>query len=153
MEKYINIINLVVPKYSDRTIIIEQLQEIEANPLNYVENNDRIITLDNDYLWLGLVDLLISKDYAFEIDWKDDYGDTRPQIDHLAKQWNIALEDIPELESTFAEEFFPIINKKIVTTNCQLYNLDIDSDSYVTIMTNLNSEFLLMQQDSRIKKY
>ncbi len=73
MGKYFEIINLVVTRYSDREPLIKQLEKIKENPTHYLENNDRCIDLSDDFLWLGLVDLLISYGYAFEIDWKEEY--------------------------------------------------------------------------------
>lgn len=85
MEKYIEIINIVVPKHSDRTILIKQLDKIQSNPEDYIDNNDRLLDLSDDYLWLGLIDLLITKGYAFEIDWKDDYNTAKRKEPHKTK--------------------------------------------------------------------
>mgnify|MGYP003482710448 CR=1 FL=1 len=154
MEKYIEIINIVVPKHSDRTILIKQLDKIQSNPEDYIDNNDRLLDLSDDYLWLGLIDLLITKGYAFEIDWKDDYSTAKDGINKLLSNWQLKDEmSDDDLYDKDAEKFFPIVNSLLSNTNCQLFNMDIDSDSYVSTMVNIGNEEKLLDMDNRISKY
>lgn len=154
MEKYIEIINIVVPKHSDRIILIKQLDKIQSNPEDYIDNNDRLLDLSDDYLWLGLIDLLITKGYAFEIDWKDDYSTAKDGINKLLSNWQLKYEmNDDDLYDEDAERFFPIVNSLLSDTNCQLFNMDIDSDSYVSTMVNIGNEEKLLDMDNRISKY
>ncbi|MGV0922995.1 hypothetical protein [Empedobacter tilapiae] len=155
MEKYIEIINMVVTRYSERESLIKQLEKIKENPTLYLENNDRCIDLSHDFLWLALVDLLISYGYAFEIDWKENYDTTKYGVTELLLNWsvNFDFQDDSDLYELEAEEFFPRINTLIKGTSCQIFNFDIDSDSYVTTMTNNTNEKKLLDLDNQISKY
>lgn len=154
MEKYIEIINLAVNKNGDRPLLIKQLEEVRENPLKYTENSDRLLDLSDDYMWLGLVDLLISYGYSFEIDWKDDYSTAKDGINKLLSNWQLKDEmNDDDLYDEDVREFFPIVNSLLSDTNYQLFNMDIDSDSYVTIMVNIANEKKLLDLDNRISKY
>ncbi|WP_455550156.1 DUF6630 family protein [Chryseobacterium carnipullorum] len=52
-----------------------------------------------------------------------------------------------------AGSFFPLLNEKIEKSGYQLLNLDIDSDSYVSILVNDESINKLLSLDDRIKEY
>ncbi|STC99657.1 DUF6630 family protein [Chryseobacterium carnipullorum] len=129
--------------------------KINENPEIYLKNNPRFLDLTDDYLWLAMVDILIESGYAFEIDWKEDYSTAKNQTEILLKNKSVSIDiekdqDLYHLE---AGSFFPLLNEKIEKSGYQLLNLDIDSDSYVSILVNDESINKLLSLDDRIKEY
>ncbi|AZA50455.1 hypothetical protein EG346_20725 [Chryseobacterium carnipullorum] len=132
-----------------------KLLKINENPEIYLKNNPRFLDLTDDYLWLAMVDILIESGYAFEIDWKEDYSTAKNQTEILLKNKSVSIDiekdqDLYHLE---AGSFFPLLNEKIEKSGYQLLNLDIDSDSYVSILVNDESINKLLSLDDRIKEY
>lgn len=129
--------------------------KINENPEIYLKNNPRFLDLTDDYLWLAMVDILIESGYAFEIDWKEDYSTAKNQTEILLKNKSVSIDiekdqDLYHLE---AGSFFPLLNEKIEKSGYQLLNLDIDSDSYVSILVNDENINKLLSLDDRIKEY
>ncbi|MFV0306008.1 MAG: DUF6630 family protein, partial [Moheibacter sp.] len=121
----------------------------------YIENNDRMVTVSGDYLWLAMVDLLIDYGYAFEIDWKEYFDIAQDLTQKLINKINLGYHFKNDIvDDLDAEEFFPLMDKEIKeNTAFQLCNLDIDSDSYVTTLVAKDNFERLKQIDNRIKPY
>ncbi|MGG5207405.1 DUF6630 family protein [Chryseobacterium sp. MIQD13] len=154
MENINAIINIITEKETAQNLI-GKLILINDDPDIYLKNNLRFLTLSDDYLWLAMTDMLIENGYAFEIDWKEDYSVAKNQTEILLRNKNTAIE-IEEDENLYdseAELFFPLLNKKIEKSGYQLLNLDIDSDSYVSILVSNESINNLLLIDDRIKLY
>jgi hypothetical protein len=154
MENINAIINIIAKKETAEKLI-GKLWQINDNPEIYLKNNPRFLTLTNDYLWLAMVDLLIESGHAFEIDWKEDYSIAKNQTEILLgnKNASVEIEKDEDLYTLEAESFFPLLNKKIEKSGYQLLNLDIDSDSYVSILVNCECINSLLSLDHRIKEY
>lgn len=129
--------------------------KINENPEIYLKNNPRFLDLTDDYLWLAMVDILIESGYAFEIDWKEDYSTAKNQTEILLKNKSVSIDIENDLDLYHLEagSFFPLLNEKIEKSGYQLLNLDIDSDSYVSILVNDESINKLLSLDDRIKEY
>lgn len=154
MEKLKKIVFKII---SDKIIaekIVVQLQKISNDPTGYLENSERMLNQSDDYMWLAMVDLLIENNYAFEIDWKDTYEEAKEGILEIsnAHNFNLSWNDNHIDEDSDAEEFFPMINQELQKeNNLILYNIDIDSDSYVTVISAKDSS--ISEIDERIKTY
>lgn len=155
MEKYVEIIKLLVSNRDERNSIIDGLIEIKSNPSLYEDTFFRMPDDSQDITWLAMVDILIESGYAFEIDWKEDYSTAKNQTEILLKNKSVSIDiekdqDLYHLE---AGSFFPLLNEKIEKSGYQLLNLDIDSDSYVSILVNDENINKLLSLDDRIKEY
>ncbi len=155
MEKYNTMLINLVPNVSDRNSMLQKLSEIKERPQIYLENNNRFATSSDDYMWLAMVDLLISSGYAFEIDWKEDFETAKEYTEKLLKKNNVFFQfNLDDEEDLEAEEFFKLMNEELKeNTEFQLCNLDIDSDSYVSSLINKNNFDTFRQIDNRIKTY
>ena len=155
MEKFREIVFTLVSNKNTAEKIIFQLQEISEDPTKYLDNSDRMLDKSDDYMWLAMVDLLIENNYAFEIDWKDDYGDTEEYINELLSRNNIEFQLNGNITSEEeAETFFPRVNEILAEYGIfRLLNLDIDSDSYVSIISTLDSAKIIVDLDDRISIY
>lgn len=155
MKKYIDIIELLVAKQTDRDPLIQYLNTVSHDQLMYEDPYFRIPDEDKDMVWLAMVDSLIEKGYALEIDWKENYSAVKSRIQNLLLKWGNLKEynDDAHLYDLNADVFFPKINSILESLNYTIFNLDIDSDSYVTVMAPAENEHQLLSLDSRIKKY
>jgi len=155
MEKYVEIIKLLVSNKDDRNSIIDRLIEIKSNSSLYEDTFFRLPGDNQDIAWLAMVDLLIESGHVFEIDWKEDYSTAKNQTEILLgnKNASVEIEKDEDLYTLEAESFFPLLNKKIEKSGYQLLNLDIDSDSYVSILVNCECINSLLSLDHRIKEY
>ncbi|MDP9959437.1 DUF6630 family protein [Chryseobacterium lathyri] len=155
MEKYVEIIKLLVSNEDDRNSIIDRLIEIKSNSSLYEDTFFRMPDDGQDIIWLAMVDMLIESGHAFEIDWKEDYSTAKNQTEILLgnKNASVEIEKDEDLYNLEAESFFPLLNKKIEKSGYQLLNLDIDSDSYVSLLVNYECIHRLLALDNRIKEY
>ena len=157
MSKHIEIVKLLIFQKATATLVIEQLELIAANPNIYIEESDRMLDYSDDYLWLAMVDLLIDNGYAFEIDWKESYAEAKDCLVRLFEKSKVVVTlDEPDDFNwdADAEEFFPEINKILAEQGVyRLYNLDINSDSYVTVLSTIEKQEQLHSFDERIKLY
>jgi hypothetical protein len=155
MEKYVEIIKLLVSNKDDRNSIIDRLIEIKSNSSLYEDTFFRLPGDNQDIAWLAMVDMFIESGHAFEIDWKEDYSTAKNQTEILLgnKNASVEIEKDENLYTLEAESFFPLLNKKIEKSGYQLLNLDIDSDSYVSILVNCECINSLLSLDHRIKEY
>lgn len=154
MEKLKKILFIIVSDKEKAAEVVNQLQEIADDPTEYLENSERMLDKSDDYIWLAMVDLLIENNYAFEIDWKDAYEEAKEGILDIseAHSLNLTWNDDNINDESDAEEFFPMINQQLQKeNNLMLYNIDIDSDSYVTVISAKDSS--LPEFDDRIKVY
>lgn len=155
MEKTVEIIDILIYNDSKKETILKKLSEIKAKPPVYLKNNERLLSVDDDYIWLSMVDLLIDFGYAFEIDWKEDYLEVKVATERLLKEKFNLLIELPIYEKEIEpEEFFPLLKKDLLArTELQLFSFDIDSDSYVTGVVQVQYFEKLKQIDDRIKTY
>lgn len=157
MEKIKKIVELLALHKSEVAKNINiRLSGIKNNPDLYLSNNGRMLTLSDDFMWLAMVDLLTDNSLAFETDWKTSYAEAGNDISGLFSTYNIVLEmDDEDIdEDADAEEFFPLVNKKLAEMGTyRLYNIDINSDSYVTVLSRIEKKELLYDLDSRITMY
>lgn len=156
MEKYINIARKIVTNPDDLKQIRSELNYTYTNPDKFIENNERELNKENDLLWFILVDFLIDKHYAFEVDWKATIAEIESELDVLLDKHNLSFsfdldQDTDELD---AGEILAFINPLLKRTiNYILVNLDIDSDSYVTVIVTKNDLSDLEHLDKRITVY
>ena len=100
--------------------------------------DDRGISeISNDLPWIALVDELIEKELAHEIDWKESIATICEVVDHLLKKKNLLTPAWAELNAKYseldAEEALDAIASELQKNAISLAYLDIDSDSYVLI--------------------
>jgi hypothetical protein len=155
MKKYVEIITLLVSNKDDRNSIIDRLIEIEGDSSLYEDTFFRMPDDNQDITWLAMVNLLIEKGYAFEIDWKENYSVAKSGIENLLSKWDISnrYQDNNNLYDEYADQFFPKVNAILKELNYTILCLDINSDSYVTVMIPTANEQYFSSLDSRIKKY
>ena len=101
-------------------------------------------------------DFLIDKHYAFEVDWKATIAEIESELDVLLDKHNLSFsfdldQDTDELDAGEILAFINPLLKK--TINYVLVNLDIDSDSYVTVIVTKNDLSDLKHLDKRITVY
>lgn len=135
-NKYLKIISFFVHDHLAVQQIREEFISLSADPSNYLDNSGRMLTKSDDYLWLGMIDLLIQHGFAFEMDWKDDYETAQEVLNRLFIKNNLNYELKLDLEQdTELDLFFALVNKELEKQgNYRIYSLDIDSDSYVSAL-------------------
>lgn len=136
MEKYFRIIEFLVQDRAMVSQISNEFTKLYSDPSYYIEHSNRMITKSHDYLWLGMIDLLIKHGFAFEMDWKDDYETAQEVLNRLFIKNNLNYELKLDLEQdTELDLFFALVNKELEKQgNYRIYSLDIDSDSYVSAL-------------------
>lgn len=153
MEKYKEIIKFIVHNNLAVQKISEEFVKLRNNPSHYLQHSGRMLTKSDDYLWLGLIDVLIKYGYAFEIDWKDDYETAQELLNGIFIKNNLEYELKLDLEEdTELNAFFSLVNEELEKQgNYRIYSLDINSDSYVSALGR--STLFLDIKDQRIKAY
>lgn len=95
-----------------------------------------------DLAWIALVDALIERELAFEIDWKDSGVYVCDVVDELLNRKGIPVPDWVEFEDESyggysPDQFKAEVSKKLKEHGIALAYLDIDSDSYVLVTVPL----------------
>lgn len=113
------------------------------NPKQYFEvfahqlEERGIEEISNDLPWIALVDELIERNLADEIDWKESVSTICEVVDHLLRQKKMPTLDWAELNAKYseldAEEALDAVAVELLENDVSLIHLDIDSDSYVLI--------------------
>lgn len=156
MEKYREILQIICNKDQEyQKTAFYRLNNVAENPEIYKDVFFRSPDEDSDLAWLQVIDDLIENNCAFETDWKEDYAEVKAQMEELSRKKGIllSLENDNHLLDLEAEEYFPKINQLLFNTDFSIINLDIDSDSYVTALTNKSKIPQLLKLDERIKLY
>lgn len=96
-----------------------------------------ISEISNDLPWIALVDELIEKELAYEIDWKESIATICEVVDQLLRKNNLLTLEWAELNAKYselyAEEALDLLASELQKNSISLAHLDIDSDSYVLI--------------------
>jgi hypothetical protein len=157
MTKYLRLISYLISNNADKSYLEQTIVNCYEKPKTYLESNERMLDEKNDILWFALIDALIEKQYAIELDWKSNVSDIEWGIKTLFEKQKINFDVFPEIENADdldAGEILAIFNNTIKNeAKMCLVNLDIDSDSYVTILINEAKLENLTNFDVRIKKY
>ncbi|MCS4229265.1 DUF6630 family protein [Sphingobacterium sp. BIGb0165] len=135
--------------------MIQYLNTVSHDPFMYEDTYFRMPDERQDMVWLAMLDNLIEKGYAFEIDWKENYSSVNSIIQNLLLKWGSSREhnDDAHLYGLDTDAFFPKINSILESLNYIIFNLDIDSDSYLIVMAPAEYQQQLLSLDPRIKKY
>lgn len=156
MREYSELLDCVITRQSIKSSIKEKLSAIAVSPSIYLAENERGAESSDDYLWLALVDELLFYGYCFEIDWKEFYDVAKDGVFSLLANWgeSLTIVDDDDLYDMDAEEFFPLLNGMIKkSTAFVLCNLDIDSDSYVSVLVPSDHLSRFLSLDDRIREY
>ncbi|PUV24015.1 MULTISPECIES: DUF6630 family protein [Sphingobacterium] len=155
METYRQIINIIVKDSGDREIIMKKLSEVTADPALYEDFFFRTPYEDQDITRLQMIDLLIEKGYAFEIDWKENYTTAKKEIQKISTKLDVSLpiEDDEDLYDLEPEIFFLRVSSLLERKGYSIFDVDIDSNSYVIILADSDFAETITSLDSRIKKY
>lgn len=155
MEKYRKILEILAKDEGYVKYALDRLKGTSENPENYEDAFFRLPDANSDLVWLQFIDDLLEYNYAFEVDWKEDYTEVKKQIENLFRKKGIlhTIESDQDLYDFEAENYFPRINQLLSETNFLLVYLDIDSDSYVTTLIDKDRIQMLQSLDKRIKLY
>lgn len=155
MEKYFQIIKHFVRDQVTVQEIENEFSILIADPSDYINNSSRMLSKLNDYLWLGMVDLLIKHDYAFEVDWKEDYEFVQELLNKLFIKHNIHYEPYLNIDEDIElDEYFSLVNKELAKQGSyRVIAIEIDSDSYVSAISKFESYTKLKSLDQRIEIY
>ncbi|WP_326984678.1 hypothetical protein VUJ46_09160 [Chryseobacterium sp. MYb264] len=155
MENYKEIINILVRDLDDKETMVKKLSEVNADPALYEDFFFRTPDEHQDITRLLMIDLLIEKGYALEIDWKENYATAKEEIQEIAAKLGASVviendEDLYDLEPEF---FFVKVNAILEGKGYSIFDIDINSDSYVTILADSDLADTITSLDSGIKKY
>ena len=138
---------LALIKLGERLALdVEGIQTVKLaceNPKQYFKTfkhqlEERSITkISNDLPLIALVDELIEKELAHEIDWKESIATICEVVDRLVSKKKLLTLVWAELNAKYselyAEEALVALALELQEKEISLAHLDIDSDSYVLI--------------------
>ncbi|SHG93209.1 DUF6630 family protein [Chryseobacterium vrystaatense] len=155
MEKYREILEILVRDQDYVKYALDRLKDVATNPENYEDAFFRLPSINSDLVWLQFTDDLLENNYAFEVDWKENYTEVKKQIENSFRKKGISktIERDNYLFDLEAKDYFPKVNQLLSETTFSLMYVDIDSDSYVTVLIFKSEIKILQSLDERIKLY
>ncbi len=126
---------------------IQDVRLAYEHPKRYLEvfgdrlEERNVLETSNDLPWIALVDALIDKELAEEIDWKESFEVITDVVEQLLKKKNLFSFDWEELNHTdyelFSEDALATLASELKRNATSLAYLDIDSDSYVLVVAKI----------------
>ncbi|KXH84875.1 DUF6630 family protein [Chryseobacterium kwangjuense] len=155
MEKYLRILKSFISDPRDYQEIERDFANLYNFPDEYIEHSGRLITKSDDFLWIGMVDLLLKYGYAFEVDWKEDCEVAEELLSKLFVKHNIQYtSDININQDMELDEYFSLVNKELIRHGYyRVYAMEIASDSYVVALGNIGYFQDIVDLDARVNLY
>ncbi|MDR6546471.1 hypothetical protein J2810_002530 [Chryseobacterium rhizosphaerae] len=155
MENYVKILKSFVSDPIDYQKVEKEFDNLHDLPDKYIEHSNRLISKSDDFLWIGMVDLLIKYGYAFEVDWKEDCEVAEELLSKLFAKHNIQYtSDITINQDMELDEYFSLVNKELIKQGSyRVYAMEIASDSYVVALGNIDYFLNIVDLDARVDLY
>ena len=153
-EEYTRIVRLLTEDSS----IYDAIENCLESPWSYFEENiDRYDErgIDEDeteetIIWLGIADELIDANEAVELDWNPELEDFSYFMKLLAEKKNLQMEDDWFDEEDTSTNWCSILDRRWEIEGFCVGGIDIDSDSYVLFICEVETLKELTEWSNRI---
>ena len=153
-EEYIRIVRLLTEDGS----IYDAIENCLESPWSYFEENidrydERGIDEDEteeNIIWLGIADELLDANEAVELDWNPELEDFSYFMKSLADKKNLQMEDDWFDEEDTITNWCSILDRRWEIEGFCVGGIDIDSDSYVLFICEVETLKELTEWSNRI---
>lgn len=121
----------------------------QMNIEEFIERGIEHYPTDEEIQWLSMVNILIKHNYAVELDWKCDFDEFNDQIQTIKNCPEYELTNTPN-QPEDVESWIEELNNQWENSNYCLGIIDINSDSYVLFVTEIDKISLLNALASRV---